>query len=1405
MHNPTPKYIKCSHDRIDKIFHIADIHFRNVKRHEEYNEVLNRFYESVEKDGIENSIIIIAGDLAHSKLETSPELNDEIAKMLSKCASLTDTVVIPGNHDCVPPGHEILTRRGWVDISEFVENKMTDQVCMFDESDSKLKFGNVLNHIKKRFDGKLISFQGPHVDLLTTPTHQILYSDPKGLQNLKKKSASDIPVTSRIPLNGVCKTPESYDPFFELLGFSLSDGTFVLKNKSTETSRVQFKFKKQRKLKYLCSVLNRLNYTHSIRPQKDGTTVICIYSDLAKKICKFFNWEKNIPQSILSYDTHAIHSFINGVLNGDGNTVNNNNYRLTSINKSNLEKIQSMVSLIGGRMTIQNPRWSGNYKNSKIQYNSCISFKNKITFGSISEKSTVDYNGDVYCLTVPSSNLMIRRNNKIFITGNCNVNNKQRLDVISPIVEYMNNDRIHYLKENGLYVMKNLLFSHYGIFSDVENYITYKLIPKKYKDKTDTHIALYHGPMHKSTTDSDYEVSNVSVKPELFDGFHIGILGDIHKQQTIHIKKPRSFKIPTGWMDDPTEDGYIIKKFPILRYPGSLIQQNHSEKIKGHGFTIWDVKSKSYKHIELHNDYGFFTAEIKDGVLSTDVSDIPTKARLRFRCFETEPTEVKKILEDIKKSHDIKEVSYIRGDVSKAIHRGKIDRVSLIKLGDYHVQNKLIEEYLSVHKPKTPSKVINKIFEINKNMNSRIQDVDKPMNIIWKPKTFKFDNMFSYGKGNVVNFEKIEGITGIFGPNASGKSSIFSALCFCLFDKCDRTFKASHIMNESKMSFKCELNFEIEGVDFFVKRVAKRDKKGNVRVEVDFWKEIDGNKINLNDESRRSTNEVIRSYIGSYDDFVLTSLSPQKSKDNNFSEKGQTERKDLITKFLGIDVFDSLYQLSLEDSKEISTKMKMYDYNGLCEDVSVLEKEIGPLQHKLSEMNLFKDSLVEEHSSLLKQIIDKGSKIQQIDGVTDNISNLEEKFESLTKKLELVDTKRWETEIENYKIKIVDTKKELKTLEDNKLEERIKNFEIKKKELNETQSRIEVLKLDVGNKLEKVKFLENHEYNPDCEFCMKNEFVQDALRSKIELNRLKPIVEEVISKKESLAKEIHTLQSVEGEQKKHLELRSLLSSLSDNLHRFQNRLIDEKEKYSTILSELKVCEEKINKYHKSINVAKQNEQLELEIRVLHSQEQDISKKLHFANQKISDVRSDIKIKTSSLEEKKKCINELRELELENKAFQLYIESIHRDGVPYDIISKSVPEIEREINEILSQIVEFGILLDLDGKNINANLVYGERLWPIELASGMETFISSLAMRIALTNISNMPKTNFLAIDEGFGALDDDTFATIPALFSFLRGSFDFILIISHIDHVKDFVDSHIEIKKDKGFSVVNMT
>ena len=101
------------------------------------------------------------------------------------------------------------------------------------------------------------------------------------------------------------------------------------------------------------------------------------------------------------------------------------------------------------------------------------------------------------------------------------------------------------------------------------------------------------------------------------------------------------------------------------------------------------------------------------------------------------------------------------------------------------------------------------------------------------------------------------------------------------------------------------------------------------------------------------------------------------------------------------------------------------------------------------------------------------------------------------------------------------------------------------------------------------------------------------------------------------------------------------------------------------------------------------------------------------------------------------------------------------------------------------------------------IVYDDdRVWPLELSSGMEKFLSSLSMRVGLMSVSNLPMCNFLAIDEGWGTMDSDNLNSVYNLFQYLKTQFQFTLIVSHIDTMRDAVDTLLEIKKEEGFSSV---
>ena len=84
----------------------------------------------------------------------------------------------------------------------------------------------------------------------------------------------------------------------------------------------------------------------------------------------------------------------------------------------------------------------------------------------------------------------------------------------------------------------------------------------------------------------------------------------------------------------------------------------------------------------------------------------------------------------------------------------------------------------------------------------------------------------------------------------------------------------------------------------------------------------------------------------------------------------------------------------------------------------------------------------------------------------------------------------------------------------------------------------------------------------------------------------------------------------------------------------------------------------------------------------------------------------------------------------------------------------------------------------------------------------EKMIASIAIRVALTNISSLPKSSMFIIDEGFGALDDSNLEACARLLANLKSYFKNILIISHVDAIKDIVDNVIDIGWEDGFARV---
>ena len=176
----------------------------------------------------------------------------------------------------------------------------------------------------------------------------------------------------------------------------------------------------------------------------------------------------------------------------------------------------------------------------------------------------------------------------IMIAGNHDLveDNQDRMDSLTPIVEILNDDNIHYYKKSECILDDNIVWVVYSIFEHNQRPQIYDAIKQYGMDKT--YVGLFHAPVLGSKTAAGYEFKDSGVGLDYFDGLQMVLLSDIHLRQSFSI----------GGLKDN------------VCYSSSFLQNDFGESIKGHGYLIWDVASRTFTAHDIDSDYGFYKFQI---------------------------------------------------------------------------------------------------------------------------------------------------------------------------------------------------------------------------------------------------------------------------------------------------------------------------------------------------------------------------------------------------------------------------------------------------------------------------------------------------------------------------------------------------------------------------------------------------------------------------------------------------------------------------------------------------------------------------------------------------------------------------------------------------------------------------
>jgi hypothetical protein len=349
------------------------------------------------------------------------------------------------------------------------------KIGCFNSETEQLEFLNPISAYVNNYSGEMYHFHNNKIDIKVTPDHDLWVSEKEfeynptrySWGNFKKIKAKDLKVNDYKKLRAVAnwngKNIESVfidnyeipvSLYMEFLGYLLSEGCCYTDNKSMHTigyNQTICKHYEKMKTCMTCfaQCLGRGYSNHIRKAEKEHYHDSWLGAISGKDIYNHFtssigvnestySYEKHVPRWVLDLSKDHLQVLLNSMVDGDGSrTINSDGsvrceYFTTSKELAN--NVQEMVfkcgfsSVLGIKKDKRKNRREGYYilwsNNSigdypKIYKNTRSS--NKLPDNTYNYHSSVDkvnYNGKIWCFTVPTGLFVTRRNGRITIQGN---------------------------------------------------------------------------------------------------------------------------------------------------------------------------------------------------------------------------------------------------------------------------------------------------------------------------------------------------------------------------------------------------------------------------------------------------------------------------------------------------------------------------------------------------------------------------------------------------------------------------------------------------------------------------------------------------------------------------------------------------------------------------------------------------------------------------------------------------------------------------------------------------------------------------------------------------------------------------------------------------------------------------
>lgn len=373
---------------------------------------------------------------------------------------------------CFSGDTEILTEDG------FVEFKMYDGITPVAQYNIETQEISYVDPLDFRMipNQKVCVFENENTSLKLTPNHECIIQVQNGKKYMKKVPFEDLAGHGQSKYAWVNAGYYKYekcwfikDDMTRLVACFVADGSY-----SESKTQIKFGFTKKRKIERFRNMVDRLgvDYDEKVQGKLKVTYFTISDFDYVCNMKRYCTADKTLLKPAMTELNPLV--YLEEASHWDGHVNHTNLITVSSTNRSTLDSMQIMAVQSGVRARLYKVKderdnvsdtWTLSYNLNKKPLSR---FESK----DIDLRTHHNTNHNVYCVTVPEHNIVIRHNGKVSIQGNCNFGFLYGMSA-KTFVQYAKNFGLNITEEDSEHLRENFFKAYPTLLTWHEDCIKY--------------------------------------------------------------------------------------------------------------------------------------------------------------------------------------------------------------------------------------------------------------------------------------------------------------------------------------------------------------------------------------------------------------------------------------------------------------------------------------------------------------------------------------------------------------------------------------------------------------------------------------------------------------------------------------------------------------------------------------------------------------------------------------------------------------------------------------------------------------------------------------------------------------------------------------------------------------------